>query len=252
MSIPFSNTNLRVPRGFGNILEGLAREVLRDQPQDIPTFAALYFSALLKDREESGLDPAEWGAKLEDRFYNNHAFKEREKEAERSSVSEQAAVGTVHENSVAETLGGGESESIQPVHISTVSTANLGVFDEVPGEESWGGGGGTGGEASEDSAELDLSHLDPYGGGTATAETLDCSENELIQPVHISTVSTANLGVFDEVLGVEESWGGGGTVGEDICSAELDPPFPDPYGGTANVDVCAEGLRVPGEGEEPP
>lgn len=24
---------------------------------------------------ESGLDPAEWGAKLEDRFYNNHSFK---------------------------------------------------------------------------------------------------------------------------------------------------------------------------------
>ena len=51
MSVPFSNTNLRVPRGFGNILEGLAREVLREQPEDIPTFAALYFTALLKQRE---------------------------------------------------------------------------------------------------------------------------------------------------------------------------------------------------------
>uniref|UniRef100_A0A0E9WKT9 RIIa domain-containing protein n=1 Tax=Anguilla anguilla TaxID=7936 RepID=A0A0E9WKT9_ANGAN len=51
MSIPFSNTTLRVPRGFGNLLEGLAREVLRNQPKDIPTFAALYFSALLKERE---------------------------------------------------------------------------------------------------------------------------------------------------------------------------------------------------------
>uniref|UniRef100_A0AAR2L8P0 Neuromodulin n=1 Tax=Pygocentrus nattereri TaxID=42514 RepID=A0AAR2L8P0_PYGNA len=75
MSVPFSNTNLRVPRGFGNILEGLAREVLREQPEDIPTFSAVYFTALLKQREESGLDPAEWGARLEDRFYNNHTFK---------------------------------------------------------------------------------------------------------------------------------------------------------------------------------
>eukprot|EP00063_Salmo_salar_P094261 XP_014069096.1 PREDICTED: sperm surface protein Sp17 isoform X7 [Salmo salar] len=75
MSVPFSNTHLRVPRGFGNVLEGLAREVLRDQPKDIPTFAALYFTALLKEREDSGLDPAEWCARLEDRFYNNHAFK---------------------------------------------------------------------------------------------------------------------------------------------------------------------------------
>lgn len=51
--MPFSNTHLRVPRGFGNVLEGLAREVLRDQPKDIPTFAALYFTALLKEREGS-------------------------------------------------------------------------------------------------------------------------------------------------------------------------------------------------------
>uniref|UniRef100_A0A8C2B069 RIIa domain-containing protein n=1 Tax=Cyprinus carpio TaxID=7962 RepID=A0A8C2B069_CYPCA len=78
MSVPFSNTNLRIPRGFGNLLECLAKEVLRDQPEDIPTFAAHYFTKLLKAREESGLDPAEWGAKLEDRFYNNHSFKDGE------------------------------------------------------------------------------------------------------------------------------------------------------------------------------
>ncbi|XP_071352952.1 sperm surface protein Sp17-like [Trachinotus anak] len=75
MSVPFSNTHLRIPRGFGTILEGLAREVLRDQPEDIPKYAAQYFDALLKEREESGMDSAEWAAKLEDRFYNNHAFK---------------------------------------------------------------------------------------------------------------------------------------------------------------------------------
>ncbi|XP_006795513.1 sperm surface protein Sp17 isoform X4 [Neolamprologus brichardi] len=80
MAVPFSNTHLRVPRGFGNILEGLTHEVLRDQPEDIPKYAAHYFEALLKEREESGMDPAEWAAKLEDRFYNNHAFKSPEVE----------------------------------------------------------------------------------------------------------------------------------------------------------------------------
>ncbi|KAK5929336.1 hypothetical protein CgunFtcFv8_010574 [Champsocephalus gunnari] len=75
MSVPFSNTHLRVPRGFSTILEGLAREVLRDQPEDIPKYAAQYFDTLLTQREDSGIDPAEWAAKLEDRFYNNHAFK---------------------------------------------------------------------------------------------------------------------------------------------------------------------------------
>ncbi|XP_069597731.1 sperm surface protein Sp17 isoform X2 [Ranitomeya imitator] len=74
MSIPFSNTHYRIPRGFANLLEGLTREVLREQPKEIPNFAARYFAELLKKREESGFDPAEWGAALEDRFYNNHSF----------------------------------------------------------------------------------------------------------------------------------------------------------------------------------
>ncbi|XP_048418126.1 sperm surface protein Sp17 isoform X2 [Stegostoma tigrinum] len=76
MSVPFSNTTLRIPRGFGNLLEGLSREVLRHQPDDIIEFAAVYFEDLLEKREATGIDPADWAAKLEDRFYNNHVFKE--------------------------------------------------------------------------------------------------------------------------------------------------------------------------------
>lgn len=51
MSVPFSNTHLRIPRGFGTVLNGLVREVLRDQPEDIPKYAAQYFSYLLKQRK---------------------------------------------------------------------------------------------------------------------------------------------------------------------------------------------------------
>ncbi|XP_064651522.1 trichohyalin-like isoform X8 [Lineus longissimus] len=75
MAVPFSNTKLRVPKGFQNILEGLAREVLRAQPEDIYSYGAMYFENLLKIREEGGVDPALLGAKLEDRFYNNQSFK---------------------------------------------------------------------------------------------------------------------------------------------------------------------------------
>uniref|UniRef100_A0A4W3H4Z9 RIIa domain-containing protein n=1 Tax=Callorhinchus milii TaxID=7868 RepID=A0A4W3H4Z9_CALMI len=77
MSVPFSNTPLRIPRGFGSLLEGLSREVLREQPQDIIGFASRYFQRLLRIREETGVDPADWAARLEDRFYNNHIFKEK-------------------------------------------------------------------------------------------------------------------------------------------------------------------------------
>ncbi|KAK2492108.1 hypothetical protein MC885_013320 [Smutsia gigantea] len=75
MSIPFSNTHYRIPQGFGNLLERLTCEILREQPDNIPAFAAAYFENLLEKREKTNFDPAEWGAKLDDRFYNNHAFK---------------------------------------------------------------------------------------------------------------------------------------------------------------------------------
>ncbi|KAL2085400.1 hypothetical protein ACEWY4_018720 [Coilia grayii] len=75
MSVPFSYTHVRVPRGFGAILEDLAREVLRDQPDDIPTYAAKHFRALLKARDESGEDPVEWAARLESRFNNKCSVK---------------------------------------------------------------------------------------------------------------------------------------------------------------------------------
>ncbi|XP_035120844.3 sperm surface protein Sp17 isoform X2 [Callithrix jacchus] len=78
MSIPFSNTHCRIPQGFGNLLEGLTREILREQPDNIPAFAAAYFQSLLEKREKTNFDPAEWGSKIDDRFYNNHAFEKQE------------------------------------------------------------------------------------------------------------------------------------------------------------------------------
>ncbi|NWT73903.1 SP17 protein, partial [Prunella himalayana] len=66
MSIAAANTSMRVPAGFRNLLEGLAREVLRQQPKNIVAFAAQYFQKLLEQREAGGLDPVAWGAMLED------------------------------------------------------------------------------------------------------------------------------------------------------------------------------------------
>ena len=50
MVIPFSNTKLRVPKGFQSLLVGLSTEVLRSQPRNINEFAAEYFEKLLKRR----------------------------------------------------------------------------------------------------------------------------------------------------------------------------------------------------------
>ncbi|CAL8104844.1 unnamed protein product [Calicophoron daubneyi] len=75
MAVPFSNTTLRAPHGFANLLEGLAREVLRHQPKDIYGFAEKYFEELLQRRKETGVeDLAQLGAALDDRYYNNRAY----------------------------------------------------------------------------------------------------------------------------------------------------------------------------------
>lgn len=51
MAVQYAPTKLRVPPGFQNLLEGLAREVLREQPDDIVVFAAKYFQQRLVIRE---------------------------------------------------------------------------------------------------------------------------------------------------------------------------------------------------------
>lgn len=51
MAVPFSNTKLRVPKGFQNLLEAFAKEVLRQQPANIYEFGAVFFEEMVKERE---------------------------------------------------------------------------------------------------------------------------------------------------------------------------------------------------------
>lgn len=51
MAVQYAPTKLRVPAGFQNLLEGLAREVLREQPDDIIVFAKRHFQKLIARRE---------------------------------------------------------------------------------------------------------------------------------------------------------------------------------------------------------
>jgi hypothetical protein len=51
MSVSYAPNKLRVPPGFQALLEGLAREVLREQPHDCVDFCAKYFRSLVEQRE---------------------------------------------------------------------------------------------------------------------------------------------------------------------------------------------------------
>ncbi|XP_055052409.2 neurogranin (protein kinase C substrate, RC3) b isoform X1 [Misgurnus anguillicaudatus] len=237
MSVPFSNTNLRIPKGFGNLLEGLAREVLRDQPGDIPAFAALYFAKRLKAREgdflfvlassiytlfrlfhESGLDPAEWGARLEDRFYNNHAFKDTASSSSpkanaRNKTGDSGTFGKIgSQQSIAKDLNANNSGN-------SVDTAvkKKCEFDKNLDEES--------GEAEHGRA-AEFSYV-----GQA-----DVDAQELKNPSEVPEVHTE---VQKDNEAAQES------VDIDICRSELEPtPLPS-FGGLANVDVCAQEINPP-------
>lgn len=65
MAVQYAPMKLRVPPGFQNLLEGLAREVLREQPEDIINFAAQYFRNQLLIRDETGRDDARKGDQME-------------------------------------------------------------------------------------------------------------------------------------------------------------------------------------------
>lgn len=51
MSMSYASNKLRVPPGFEHLLEGLAREILREQPKNLVEFAAQYFRKKLQDRD---------------------------------------------------------------------------------------------------------------------------------------------------------------------------------------------------------
>ncbi|KAK7091893.1 hypothetical protein V1264_009514 [Littorina saxatilis] len=81
MAVPFSNTKLRVPNGFKNVVWVFAREVIRDNPKNIHEYGFRFFTKLLQIRAIEGHDPAQTGAHSEERFYNNWAYKESAKAA---------------------------------------------------------------------------------------------------------------------------------------------------------------------------
>ncbi|XP_042656614.1 sperm surface protein Sp17 isoform X1 [Tyto alba] len=92
MSTPFSNTTLGLPPGFRSLLEGLALEVLQAQPTDgVVPFAAQHFQTLLEQRERGSVDPAAWGAWLEDELLTQPPSKEPEEDEEKQDKDEEEA-----------------------------------------------------------------------------------------------------------------------------------------------------------------
>ncbi|XP_066910834.1 sperm surface protein Sp17-like [Clytia hemisphaerica] len=57
MAVQYAPQKLTVPDGFNNLLEGLAREVLREQPENIIKFAADYFKQQVATRVANGGEP---------------------------------------------------------------------------------------------------------------------------------------------------------------------------------------------------
>ncbi|XP_041090794.1 sperm surface protein Sp17 [Polyodon spathula] len=208
MSVPFSNTSLRVPRGFGNVLQGLAREVLREQPKDIPAFAAQYFRGLLLEREKSGIDPVEWGAAIEDRFYNNQAFK-----SDSHLLSGEAGEQMDFDSPDKE-------EAIIKIQASYRGYAVRQTLKKSATSEN------------EDTSSKDKEPVD----------------TELIEAACAATTSTANLNICAEELDIGLMGGGEADdpANRDVCATELgqEPSLDLLFAGIADKDICGEELQI--------
>ncbi|XP_026869467.2 sperm surface protein Sp17 isoform X1 [Electrophorus electricus] len=241
MSVAFSNTTLRVPPGFGDVVEALAREVLRDQPDDIPAFAARHFAALLKEREESGLDAAEWGTCIEDRFHNNHAFEDTANQGNSSSAK--AAGSPVSEAKADQAKSfkhnGGQINQPAPASPSPedldatkdskeLEAQRSNEFKSIRDEES--------GEADpEPSADISYSGM---------ADVDICAEGLK----GIEEIKEQMAGNTDQTGGVSEE---NETPEKDVCATELEPTHLSSHLDVADVESCAKEEHYTWHEEEP-
>ncbi|XP_075956699.1 neurogranin (protein kinase C substrate, RC3) b [Anarhichas minor] len=243
MSVPFSITHLRVPQGFGPILEGLAREVLRDQPEDIPKYAAQYFDALLKQREDSGMDPAEWAAKQED-TYNNNALKAAGAIPEKDPETE-VTISNAEEYEEKHDMTEKHVISLEK-GISEEETGNmLPAVDAQPDDVS-------GAEEEKDPTITTFDHVDRAANGkdSSSASDHDMPQSEL-EPTDLSSFrAIIKVDVCSQELGTAEDEEGDqqetAVVDEEIVDSEgvkkTEHVEAFPYSGLADVDVCATEL----------
>ncbi|XP_034723267.1 sperm surface protein Sp17 isoform X2 [Etheostoma cragini] len=273
MSVPFSNNHLRVPRGFGTILEGLAKEVLRDQPEDIPKYAAQYFDALLKQRQDSGMDPSAWAAKLEDRFYNNHAFKDTGPGAEKEPATE---VTVPKEKSCESQPEDESSHSAEPSNLSTTKVSEEVDLTESKDEEEEDVDDDDDDEEEEEEEEEEDVDDDDDDDGEEEEEEEEEEENHDLTEKGVISVGmghsedkSVNLiaaadGQPDELIGAEEEKEPKLTTldqvdraadridinsasDQDISQSELEPPDVLSFRGISYVDVRAQEQGTPEE-----
>ncbi|KAK1900586.1 Sperm surface protein Sp17 [Dissostichus eleginoides] len=231
MSVPFSNTHLRVPRGFGTILEGLAREILRDQPEDIPKYAAQYFNTLLTQREDSGIDPAEWAAKLEDRFYNNHAFKATGPSPEK----EPSAKMTISKEKSYESQT--EDESSHAEEVSNVSTIHPTVSEEVDSSEST--------EEYEEKLDITEKNVISMAEGLSEEESVNMLPATDLKPDDLSGTEEEKdqtINTFDQVGRAANGKDSISVPDQDNTQSELDPT--DLLSLKAISNVCSQELEL--------
>nr|XP_046245038.1 intracellular protein transport protein USO1-like [Scatophagus argus] len=229
MSVPFSNTHLRVPRGFATILEGLAREVLRDQPEDIPKFAAQYFDALLKQRQDSGVDPAEWAAKLEDRFYNNHAFEVTGASPEKAPPS---GVTISKERSNESRT---EEESSQSSEASVLPTTQPDISGEIVLTTSTG--------KEEEKCDITEKHSISMEKGLSEEESVNMLPAANVQSDELGTTEEEidpTIAAFDQVDRAAIEKDSSSVQDQDTPQSESEPNDSSSFRGMSNVDVCAQ------------
>nr|XP_043888930.1 sperm surface protein Sp17 isoform X2 [Solea senegalensis] len=220
----FSNTHLRIPEGFAELLMGLAKEVLRDQPEDIPKYASEYFEVLFKQREESGLDHAEWTAKQESSM--THAFKDSRASAGESASDIRTSKGKSNESTSKNSAEASQLPTTQPNfseedHLSeSTAEENHGENCNISAEKGF---------CKEESIKLPLT-------ADVQSDKLSGTEDEKDPMIYKADKSDRAAQETDTSSAIEQD------VSVSVSTDRLS------FSGVSNLDVCAQELGTAGDG----
>merc|ERR1712062_482041 len=134
MSSVLSHGQLTVPKDLPAALESLARAVLKEQPTDLPKFAAAHFRVLLAQRAESGKDPFNESA-----FFNTETvppkFTDPLPESQREPVKQDEDMGSGASRNSSRSHSPKKEETAPTIESETVETPSEPTTVQATAEE---------------------------------------------------------------------------------------------------------------------
>uniref|UniRef100_A0A672HDP2 Sperm autoantigenic protein 17 n=1 Tax=Salarias fasciatus TaxID=181472 RepID=A0A672HDP2_SALFA len=175
------------------------------------------------------MDPAEWAAKLEDRFYNNHAFQTTEIDPEKEMTDATSSQDQTYDSQA-------EDESSISSGAQNLSTAQPGAAEKAHLTES---------QCEEDKPDVSERKASPVGAGISEGElinrlpTTDTQSDEPSSTEEQADPTTARLDHVDKAVNETDS---SSVQEQNAPQPELESTDLLPSSRMSSLDVCAQEL----------